>query len=156
MEESAGLVVLRSEDEVTFVGCGKGRHESWDVDLPTALPVRIKVEGGATDVKADLVGVRLVGLEFAGGATDLHLKLPFVQGDLPVKVAGGAVNVTIEVPPDAGVRIDSQTVLGSVRTPGIDLVETGGARQTAGFESAAERISIKVDGGATDIEVRRR
>ena len=156
MDESAGRVMIRSHEEGFLAGCDRDRRVSWDVTLPTALPVRLKVEAGAADVRADLAGVRLAGLEFDGGASHLEVKLPFVPGDLPVKVSGGAVDVSIEVPPDAGVRIESQAVAGSVKTPAIEMAEADGARQTAGFETATARIRIRVDGGATSLEVRRR
>ncbi|HEX2741977.1 MAG TPA: MarR family transcriptional regulator [Rubrobacter sp.] len=123
-----------------------------EVALNVAVPWRIEIRGGASEVVAELGGLDLSGLEVRGGASSFRVELPEPNGTVPVRIAGGASEIVVRRPPHVAARVrlkgwasqltfDDQT-FGAV---GSDV-----RLQSPGYEDAAGRYDVEVSGSASD------
>jgi DNA-binding HxlR family transcriptional regulator len=124
-----------------------------EVALSAAVPWRIELEGGASEVVAELGGLDLSGLEVRGGASSFRVELPEPSGTVPVRIAGGASEIVVRRPSGVAARVrlkgwasqltfDDQT-FGAV---GSDV-----RLQSPGYEDAAGRYDVEVSGSASDV-----
>ena len=124
-----------------------------EVALSAAVPWRIELKGGASEVVAELGGLDLSGLEVSGGASSFRVDLPEPSGTVPVRIAGGASEIVVRRPPGVAARVrlkgwasqltfDDQT-FGAI---GSDV-----RLQSPGYEDAAERYDIEITGSASDV-----
>jgi DNA-binding MarR family transcriptional regulator len=128
------------------------RPDTTDVVLNAALPWRVEFRGGATSVSADLRGVRLQALELSGGSGAMSLKVGQPVGVVPIRVSGGAHDLSITRPAGAAVRM---AVSGGYRSASLDGVQawSGGRIASSGADDAPDRYEITVSGGATRVTV---
>lgn len=114
----------------------------WRIGVATGIPVSLDVQAGAGTFELDLEGVTTSGVACGIGAADLRIVLPRPRGEVPVRVEGGAAQFTFEIP--AGVE---------ARVTTTGLVTTSGINQTAGYATAADRVTVSVTGGAAAVRV---
>jgi hypothetical protein len=81
------------------------RRRTAEVTLNPAIPWQIEFHGGLSRLDADLSVLRLVSFEITGGASGVALTLPHPSGTVPVRVSGGAGDVTIHRPEGVAARI---------------------------------------------------
>lgn len=147
-----GTVTMRYPRRLWLRG---GRHRAAEVALSAAVPWRIEVRGGASEVTADLGGLDLAGLEIAGGLWKLHLDLPVPSGAVPVRIAGGAAEVVVRRPAGvaarlrlkgwaAGLTFDDQT---------FDAVGNDVRLHSSGYEDAPRHYDIDISGGASTVTI---
>ena len=124
-----------------------------EVALSAAVPWRIELKGGASEIVAELGGLDLSGLEVRGGASSFRVELPVPSGTVPVRIAGGASEIVVRRPPGVAARVrlkgwasqltfDDQT-FGAI---GSDV-----RLQSPGYEDAAGRYDVEVSGSASDV-----
>jgi len=76
-----------------------------DVTLNTIIPWRITLNGGVSEIVADLMKLKLASLEIKGGMNSINLELPLPIGTVPVRLSGGASEMQIHRPKGAAVRV---------------------------------------------------
>ena len=150
-EEMAGLYQARFEGPVPGVKAKDGvvtiryprrllglgeKHGVAEVALSVAIPWRIVIQGGAAEVVAELGGLNLAGLEVKGGFNTIRLDLPTPSGVVPIRISGGASEITVVRPAGVAARVhfkgwvselvfDDQTFSGAgnnvrLQSPGFD------------------------------------
>jgi DNA-binding MarR family transcriptional regulator len=160
-EEMAGLYQARFEGPVPGVKAKDGvvtiryprrllglgeKHGVAEVALSVAIPWRIVIQGGAAEVVAELGGLNLAGLEVKGGFNTIRLDLPTPTGRVPLRLAGGASEMTVRRPAGVGARLnfkgwadalvfDDQTFSG---------VGNNARLQSPGFDPTAPCYDIEV------------
>jgi hypothetical protein len=97
-----GLVSIRYPNRLWVLGGGQRAAE---VMLSAAIPWRIVIQGGAAEVEAKLDGLDLTGLEVKGGLNTIHLELPVPSSVVPIRIKGGASEVTIRRPAGVAARV---------------------------------------------------
>jgi len=75
-----------------------------DVTLSVAIPWRIVIQGGASDITAELSRIDLTGLEVKGGSSMIRLDLPTPVGLVPIRISGGASDVVVRRPAGVAAR----------------------------------------------------
>ena len=90
-----GVVTIRYPRRLWMLGGGQGAAE---VTLNAALPWWIAIQGGASDITAELGKLDLTGLEVKGGMSMIQLDLPVPSGVIPVRISGGSSQITIRRP----------------------------------------------------------
>ncbi len=73
--------------------------------LSTAIPWRILIQGGASDVTAELTGLNLAELEINGGLSMISLELPAPSGVVPIRISGGASMISVRRPAGIAARV---------------------------------------------------
>jgi predicted transcriptional regulator len=90
-----GVVTIRYPRRLWMLSSGQGEAE---VTLNTAVPWSILIQGGASQITAELGGLDLAGLEVKGGMSMVHLGLPVPSGMVPIRISGGASEVMVQRP----------------------------------------------------------
>jgi hypothetical protein len=125
------------------------------VALNTAVPWGVKVRGGASEIKADLSGLRLESFEINGGAHNVELTIPEPSGTISIRIEGGANNLSVRRPRGVATRLNvgrgaSKLVLDSQRLGAVGGETT---LESGSYAGATDRYEITITGGANDVSV---
>jgi hypothetical protein len=152
------------------------------LDLTALQLTGLNVGAGAGEFVVKLPGGRY-GARYAGGVgrssitvpadADVDLNVSSGAGEvnldisegaaLNARISGGVGACNISVPPSAAVRLEARTGIGSINAgarlqrisaSGGDFWDKGGVWQTANFENAERKITIRFDGGVGALTVR--
>jgi DNA-binding MarR family transcriptional regulator len=97
-----GVVSVRYPRRLWLPGMKKRTAE---VMLSTAIPWQIVLQGGASEITAELGDLNLASLELKGGAHMSQLELPPPSGVVPVRISGGAMQTIIRRPAGTAARV---------------------------------------------------
>jgi hypothetical protein len=97
-----GVVTIRYPRLVWVLVGGRGAAE---VTLNAALPWWIVIQGGASEITAELGTLQLAGLEVKGGMSTIRLELPVPSGVVPIRISGGASEITVRRPAGVPARV---------------------------------------------------
>jgi hypothetical protein len=131
------------------------RRRSADIALNAQVPWRISVSGGLSRLDADLGGLQLDCFEVEGGVSRVELTLPNPSSTVPVRIFGGASNLTIRRPQVAAARLH---VVGGASKLTLDdqrLGAIGGETrlESRNYAGATDRYEITITGGANNVAV---
>lgn len=126
-----------------------------ELTLTTAVPWTIEIRRGVSHLSADLRELPLSSFEIAGGVTESELSLPRPRGTATVKIAGGASKVTIKRPRGAAAQVMVRGGASNFAFDAQRLGAVGSATRlaTPGWDSAPDRWSIEITGGASELSV---
>src|SRR5690606_36337675 len=110
------------------------------INVPSGADVDLNISSGAGEINLDI----------ADGAV------------VRARIRGGVGQTNVHVPADAAVRLEAKTGIGSINTKnalrrvrgGGDFLSNSGVWETDGFESAANQITIRFEGGVGELNVR--
>jgi cell wall-active antibiotic response 4TMS protein YvqF len=128
-------------------------------DVPTSLTVNV----GAGEFDVDLSDVRVTAATVNVGASSMRLVLPKPNGDVAIRMNGGASNIAIVVPGGIEARIATTGGLLSLRSDNTRLgsgggtggcVACGSSVETSGYSAAQSRVTLTISAGASSIVVR--
>jgi len=113
------------------------------------------IQGGAWEITAELGGLNLAGLEVKGGLRMVRLELPAPSGVVPIRVSGGASEVTVRRPAGVAARVhlkgwasgfvfDDQT---------FSAVGNDVRLQSPGFDPATPYYDIEVASSASQFTI---
>jgi hypothetical protein len=141
---SLDLIGLQLEDLTLDVGSGSG-----DLQLPAGTYVA-KVEGGSGSLSSIVIGGARTWLELDVGSGSVTVGVePGANVELTLR--GGSGSFSLDTPSGAAIRVEvNDSGSGSVNVPSsLGMVERGegdrGVWESATFETAAERILLKVE-----------
>ena len=143
VERSGSRARVRLRQDVSWVPFGGQRHPEWDVAIADDVPTALLVQGGAGSFDVDLSTARIVDARLTFGAAQARVTLPHPVGEVNVRVSSGAASVTILVPPGVEAR---------VATSG-GLLQLEGRNETPGYQSARDRVTVAVKGGASSVKI---
>jgi hypothetical protein len=134
------------------------QHYYWlerlaEVALNASIPWHIEVRGNTSRLTADLHDVNLGSLKLAGGASRIKVMLPRPSRTVPVRILGGASNVTIHRPEGVAARAH---VGGGATNLTFDEKHFGAIGgdvnvQSPDYDAAVNRYVIEVTGGANNM-----
>jgi DNA-binding MarR family transcriptional regulator len=97
-----GLVSIRYPRRLWMIGAGQRAAE---VALSAAIPWGISIQGGGSEITAELGGLALAGLEVKGGMSMIRVVLPAPSGAVPIRISGGASEITVRRPAGVAARV---------------------------------------------------
>src|SRR5215217_2534562 len=135
------------------------QHYYWlerraEVALNASITWHIEVRGSISRLTADLRKLRLGSINLAGGASRIEVMLPGPSGTVPVRILGGASNVTIHRPEGVAALVHAS---GGATNLSFDEKHFGaiGSQvnlQSSDYDDSANRYAfIKVTGGANNM-----
>jgi hypothetical protein len=135
-----------------FIGPSSG---IWKYQLTKEIPLSLKVEAGASQVKMDLRDLRVTYASVETGASSVIITLPENAGNTVMDVEAGAASVDILVPDRVGARIRvkegvSALNIDSTRFPRLD----GGYYQNAEYDTSANKVDLTIESGVGSIKIR--
>jgi len=139
---------------VHLVRTGEPGPSAVTVLLDRRVRWQVRISGGATSQLLDLRGARLSGVDLAAGAARIELVLPVPDRAVPIRMAGGATEFTLQVPRGVAtaVRVDSgagTTEIDGVRRTGL---AAGAVLATA---TASDRYDVDAAAGVSTLTLRR-
>src|SRR5437588_8277528 len=147
-----GVVTLRYPRRLLGLG---GKQRQAEVTLNVAIPWQIVIQGGASNVTAELGGLDLAGLEVKGGLSMIRLELPAPSSVVPIRISGGASQITVRRPAGVAARVHlkgwvSELVLDDQT---FSAVGNDVRLQSPGFELTAPYYDIEVVGSASMVTI---
>nr|HET6903059.1 MarR family transcriptional regulator [Ktedonobacteraceae bacterium] len=147
-----GVVTIRYPRRLLGLGEKQGAAA---VALSTVIPWRIVIQGGAAEVVAELGGLDLAGLEVMGGFSMIRLDLPAPSGVVPIRISGGASEITVHRPANVAAQVklkgwitelvfDNQTFKGAGNNVRL---------QSPGFDPTAPRYDIEITSYASMVTI---
>jgi DNA-binding MarR family transcriptional regulator len=132
-----------------------GGERSAEVTLSTAIPWRITVKGGASQVDAELGGLDLAGLEVSGGMNIVRVELPAPSGVVPVRISGGASEIRVQRPAGAAARVHLKGWVSYFIFDDQSFGDVGNdvRLQSPGYEGAGQRYEIDVSSSASMVTI---
>jgi DNA-binding MarR family transcriptional regulator len=123
--------------------------------LSVELPWAIEIVGGIQRVEADLRAISLRRLELTGGTERVQVELGPPDGEIPVRIVGGAKTIRIEHPSDAPLRLRVRGGASQVELDGQVLGKMGGdiSVDSRGWAGSTDRYAVEVVGGAKTVTV---
>ena len=126
----------------------------WMLRHANGIPSDIRIEGGASTFDLDLRELNVQSLNVEAGAADISVVLPANAGRTSADFSIGAAELDITVPPGVAAQIDFDGGVSS-----LDIDESRFPKQDDGqyvspdFNSAANRVTIKIEAGVSDITI---
>ena len=147
---SSGVVTLRYRRRLLDV-----RSREAAVALHPGIPWRLDVDGGVTDLDADLTGIQLERLEVDGGANHLRLVLPAPRRSVLLNLQGGSSTLEVLRPRGTALELRLRGGAARLRFDGQRLDSVGGHLRMASddFAGAVDRYEVDVSGGAGELRI---
>jgi DNA-binding MarR family transcriptional regulator len=102
VKDKDGEVTIRYPRRLS--GLLGGQQRAAEVVLNVAIPWQIAIQGGASDVTAELGDLTLASLVVKGGVSSIRLELPVPAGVIPIRISGGASEIIVRRPVGVAVR----------------------------------------------------
>jgi hypothetical protein len=151
-ENGAALLELRSR-QTPGVNIGTNETRSWELSLTREVPLALRVNAGVGETRIDLRATQLIDASYRGGVGGSELLLP--AGGYAASIDVGVGATTVRLPPDAAARVTVTTGLGRATVQG-EWRRDGDVYTTPGYDTASQRIELRVAGGVGAVTVDRR
>lgn len=131
------------------------RDVAAQLTLTTSVPWSIEIRKGVSHLAADLRELQIAAIEIAGGASESELSLPRPRGLSTLRVAGGASRLSIRRPRGTAAQVSVRGGASNLTFDAQRLGAVGGPTRlsTPGWDTAPDRWSIELTGGASELSV---
>jgi hypothetical protein len=148
-----GLVTIRYPRRLSSLLGGQQRAA--DVTLNDAIPWQIAIQGGASDVSAELGGLDLASLVVKGGVSSIRLELPMPSGVIPIRISGGASEIIVRRPVGIAARAHLKGWVSTFVFDDQTFSDMGNNvwLQSSGFEPTAPYYDIEVASSASMVTI---
>jgi len=147
-----GVVTIRYPRRLLGLG---GQQRAAEVTLNVAIPWQIVIQGGASDVTAELGGLDLASLVVKGGLSSIRLELPVPAGVVPIRISGGASEIIIRRPGGVAARAHLKGWVSTFVFDDQTFSNMGNNTrlQSSGFDSTAPYYDIEVASSASMVTI---
>lgn len=113
------------------------------------------LRGGSTRTTADLRDGHVTGIAFLAGSDVISMALPRPDGRVPVRLAGGASQFLLSLPPGVQARVTAAGGAGEIALAGSDHVGVAGGSVfvTPGWTPHAAGFDVDATAGAARLTV---
>jgi DNA-binding MarR family transcriptional regulator len=148
----AGMVTIRNRRRLWLLEWGQ---QDADIALNASIPWQIEIRGGAAEVSADLTSIDLIELSVSYGMSSVDLNLPVPSGTVPLRVSGGASDVTVKHPAGVPVRVRFTGWASAVQFHDelLSGLRNDLQLQSPGYEDATGRYDIEISGNASMVTI---
>ena len=146
-----GVVTIRYPRRLWLANSVRGA----EVTLSTAIPWQIVIQGGASEIAAELGGLKLAGLEVKGGLNMVHLELPIPESVVPIRISGGVSSVTVQRPAGVAARAHLKGWVSAFVFDDQRFSDVGNdvRLQSPDYETADQGYDIEVSSSASTITI---
>jgi DNA-binding MarR family transcriptional regulator len=131
------------------------REVAAQLTLTSAVPWAIELRRGLSHLVADLRDLSISSIEITGGTSESELSLPRPRGTSTLRLTGGASRLTIRRPRGTAAQVSVRGGASNLVFDAQQLGAVGGPTRlsTPGWDETADRWSIELTGGASDLSV---
>jgi DNA-binding MarR family transcriptional regulator len=132
-----------------------GTQREADINLNSAIPWQIEIQGGASTISAELGNLMLAGLEVKGGMSLIHLELPVPSGVVRVRISGGASEIDVRRPAGVAARVHLKGWVSTFAFDGQSFSDVGNnvRLQSVDFTPDAPSYDIEVSSSASSVSI---
>ncbi len=147
-----GVVTIRYPRRLLGLG---GQQRAAEVTLNVAIAWQIVIQGGASDVSAELGGLDLASLVVKGGLSSIRLELPVPSGVVPIRISGGASEIIVRRPVGVATRAHLKGWVSTFVFDDQTFSDMGNnvRLQSSGFEPTAPYYDIEVASSASMVTI---
>lgn len=127
-------------------------HRSWDLNLNRSVPVDLSINTGVGEATLDLEKLNLTNFDLNTGAGNTDVTMP-ANGNFNASIDAGVGNLTLTIPEGMAARIQIDSGLGNTDVAG-EYTHKGDLYESPGYDEAANRIDLDIDGGVGNITIR--
>lgn len=132
---------------------GPQHNFNWDLHLSDEIPISLKLKTGAGDARLDLTDLQVESLRVDTGASQTEIHLPDGMALTKAIVKAGVAAVNIYVPEDVGARIKVSGGIMDAKINRTRFPKAGGFYQSPDYETAVNKVEIRVDMGVGSVTV---
>ncbi len=133
---------------------GRGRGLDWTFGISRDVPLSLRFDSGASDVRLDLSELQVTHLRVSTGASSTVLTLPGSAGNTRVDVNTGAASLRVRVPDGVAARIQISGGLSSTSVDRSRFPRSGGVYQSPDYDAAENRADIRIESGLGSVSIR--
>jgi len=152
-DNATNAVVLKLRMDTEIKSASNIRNEA-EIGLHPEPVWTFKIDAGASKIDFDLEPFKVDRFDIKGGATSLNLKLGDKSEKTDLRIDSGASSVVILIPENSGCQVRTNTFLTGKSLDGFIQNENNNY-QTENFESATNKIFIRVDAALSSLKVER-
>jgi DNA-binding MarR family transcriptional regulator len=125
------------------------------IGINPSIPWTIEAVGGVNRVEADLRDIDLRRFDLTGGSERIQFELGQPQGEVPIRLLGGARTIRFERPAGVPVRVRIKGGVGQVEVDRQSYGAKSGdvSVESRGWAESGDRFSAEVVGGVKTITV---
>ena len=133
---------------------GSWNRLRWDFRLSGAVPLSIKVKGGAGTLDLNLRDLRVTELKMDGSLGTATLVIPARAGHTRAAIEGGVGTLSIRIPEGVAAHIQTSPGLGTI-TVNRERFPASGKQiyQSPNYDTAENRVDVRVEGGVGTVTV---
>lgn len=139
---------------VSRVNWSRGRGLDWRFGLSPKIPLSLRFDAGAADLRLDLTDLKVTDVRISMGASSTVLTLPASAGQTRVNVESGAASIRIRVPEGVAARIRVSGGLSSTSVDRARFPRRAGVYESPDYDTAENRADIRVSSGVGSVTVR--
>jgi len=120
----------------------------WTLHLSDQIPLSLEIDAYAGDLTLELGALKITDLKIRVKSSDAHLSLPDREGTTIANIETITATIMIQVPPDVGVSIHNEMVMGLVEGEfaGLHMTEPEHYYKSANYETATKHADIRIGG----------
>jgi hypothetical protein len=126
---------------------------NWTIAVNAAVLTSLELKTGATKTVVDLRDMRVERCAVKTGASETEIIAPS-SGRSSIVVEAGAASVTVRVPDGIAAEVVDRSALGGVDIDDLRFPRDGDVHRSAGYDDAADRVRVELDGGLASFTVR--
>jgi hypothetical protein len=132
-----------------------GRGLDWDLALTGEVPLKLKINSGASSAVLDLTDLLVTALKLETGASSTEITMPARAGNTLADINAGVASLKIVIPAGvaARIRVKSGMTAVQVDTARFPRLE-GDVYQSADYASANNRADITLEAGVGSVDIR--
>lgn len=131
----------------------RAEPDQWMVHLNPAIPLDLTVRMGAADGSLDLRALRVRTLNLDVGASSAVVGFPAAAGSTRAFINAGAATLTLDIPPEVGARVVSDSGLASI-SASSRFSQAGGVYTSDGYQTATNRVEIELKAGISTVNIK--
>lgn len=126
--------------------------------LHPAVEWTLAIHGGLAHCALDLSAGAVARIDVHGGCSDVGFELPLPRTAVPIRIAGGASQLVVQRPAEAGVALAASGGMAALRLDDQRFDAIGGSArlETRNLGPGAPRYELQIQGGASDLAIERR
>ena len=152
--DGESTISIKEKSTEKFVFNNLEKRRSMDLSLSNRLPFEFTVNSGASKVDLDFSDVNLKKLTLNAGASKVNVKLGSKIDTMESQINTGASDLTLAIPKDYGLKIESNSMLLGKNFGGIELEKSDKNNyKTKGFDESSKKITINLSSGVTKLSL---
>lgn len=114
----------------------------WTMSFPENVPIRMNTRGEDADISLNFQGNHLEYLKIDNDDGEIYLKVGSQHPKVDLEISGDDSRFNLRIPREAGLTVDGEEYASYLKA--MDLADEGGLYRSAGFDSAAVQVHLKL------------